>query len=83
MSLRVDALVQRAMAKNPDDRFRSMAALVVALEACLAEEGGVAALARRERHARRSSRPVSPDRERRAQERRRRAFRGVLVLIAR
>ena len=28
------------MAKNPDDRFRTMAALAVALEACLAEEGG-------------------------------------------
>jgi hypothetical protein len=35
---RVDELVQRAMAKRPEDRFPSTAALVAALESCLAEE---------------------------------------------
>ena len=34
---RVDAVVARAMAKRPEDRFGSMAALAAALEACLAE----------------------------------------------
>ena len=37
---RVDELVQRAMAKRPEGRFPSTSALVAALEACLAEEGG-------------------------------------------
>jgi serine/threonine-protein kinase len=40
VSPRVDELVQRAMAKRPEGRFPSTAALVAALEACLAEEGG-------------------------------------------
>jgi hypothetical protein len=38
--VRVDELVQRAMAKRPEARFPSTAALVAALEACLAEERG-------------------------------------------
>jgi tRNA A-37 threonylcarbamoyl transferase component Bud32 len=36
---RVDAIVAKAMAKRPDDRFASMAALTAALESCLAEPG--------------------------------------------
>lgn len=40
VSPRVDELVQRAMGKRPDGRFPSTAALVAALKACLAEEGG-------------------------------------------
>ena len=64
VSLRVDALIQRAMAKNPDDRYRSMAALVVALEACLAEEGGVPRWLAESDTA--SLEPVVPARERRA-----------------
>jgi hypothetical protein len=39
VSPRVDELVRRAMAKRPEGRFPSTAALVAALEACLAEEG--------------------------------------------
>ena len=34
----VDEVIQRAMAKRPEDRFATTAALVAALEACLAEE---------------------------------------------
>jgi eukaryotic-like serine/threonine-protein kinase len=37
----VDAVVSRAMAKRPEDRFGSMSALAAALESCLAEVGGV------------------------------------------
>ena len=37
---RVDALVQRALAKEPADRFASMTAVVAELEACRAEPGG-------------------------------------------
>jgi serine/threonine-protein kinase len=40
VSPRVDELVQRTMAKRPEGRFPSTAALVAALEACLAEEDG-------------------------------------------
>jgi serine/threonine protein kinase len=40
VSPRVDELVQRAMAKRPEGRFTSTAALVAALETCLAEERG-------------------------------------------
>jgi eukaryotic-like serine/threonine-protein kinase len=36
----IDAVVGRAMAKRPQDRFRSMSALAGALESCLAEVGG-------------------------------------------
>ncbi len=35
---RVDAVVARAMAKRPEDRFASMEAMTAALESCLAEE---------------------------------------------
>jgi serine/threonine-protein kinase len=38
VSPKVDALVQRAMAKRPDDRFPSLDAFIAALEAALAEE---------------------------------------------
>ena len=38
VSPRIDALVRRAMAKRPEDRFPSLDALVAALEACMAEE---------------------------------------------
>jgi eukaryotic-like serine/threonine-protein kinase len=38
VSSRVDALVRRAMAKRPEERFPTMDALIAALEACLAEE---------------------------------------------
>ena len=37
--LRLDAALQRAMAKGPDDRFPSMGAFVAELEACLAALG--------------------------------------------
>ena len=37
VSPRVEAAVQRAMAKNPSDRFASMAALCAELDACMAE----------------------------------------------
>ena len=36
---RVDAIVAKAMAKRPEDRFPSMEALTAALESCLAELG--------------------------------------------
>ncbi len=38
VSPRVEALVRRAMAKEPRDRFPTMDALIAALEACLADE---------------------------------------------
>jgi hypothetical protein len=38
---RVEAIVARAMAKRPQDRFPSMPALMAALEACLADDRGV------------------------------------------
>ena len=37
VSARLDSVVACAMAKNPEDRFPSMQAMVAALEACLAE----------------------------------------------
>ena len=37
---RLDFAIQRAMAKDPDDRFQSMDELVTELEACLAEVDG-------------------------------------------
>jgi serine/threonine-protein kinase len=37
VSVRLDSVVACAMAKNPEDRFPSMQAMVTALEACLAE----------------------------------------------
>ena len=39
----VDAIIARAMAKDPRDRFPSMAAMEAALEACLADDAGVEA----------------------------------------
>ncbi|MBW3592211.1 MAG: protein kinase [Actinobacteria bacterium] len=38
ISARIDALIRRAMAKRPDDRFPSTDAMIGAIEACLAEE---------------------------------------------
>src|SRR5262245_23565557 len=38
--LRLDLAVQRAMAKDPDDRFQSMDEFVAELETCLAERDG-------------------------------------------
>jgi serine/threonine-protein kinase len=38
--MRLDLAIQRAMAKDPDDRFQSMDDLVAELEACLAELDG-------------------------------------------
>jgi eukaryotic-like serine/threonine-protein kinase len=45
ISPRVDALIRRAMAKRPEDRFPSTDAMIGAIEACLADEvtGGRAA----------------------------------------
>ncbi|HEY3962302.1 MAG TPA: protein kinase [Gaiellaceae bacterium] len=40
VSLRVEAAVQRAMAKSPSDRYPSMAAFCAELQSCLAELGG-------------------------------------------
>jgi hypothetical protein len=78
VSRRVDALVQRAMAKNPDDRFRTMSDLAVAIEACLAEEGGTPRWLAESDTA--SLEPVSPARARRRRERRRRSVPWRLLL---
>ncbi|MDQ3888954.1 MAG: protein kinase [Actinomycetota bacterium] len=40
VSPRIDALIRRAMAKPPEDRFPSLDAMIAALEATLAEEAG-------------------------------------------
>jgi predicted Ser/Thr protein kinase len=46
VSPRLEAAVQRAMAKDPDDRFATMADLCAELEACLAElQGGATTIA--------------------------------------
>ena len=68
--VRLDLAIQRAMAKDPDDRFASMHELIAELEACLAEvDGGdedatmIVPAARRPRHAvrRRPRRvPITP-----------------------
>jgi hypothetical protein len=39
VSPRVDAVVRRALAKRPEERYPSMDALIAALEACMAGEG--------------------------------------------
>src|SRR5204862_903428 len=60
---RVEALVQRAMAKDPRDRFQSMDELGAELESCLANEDGsteatmVVAAPKRSRRERRAARP--------------------------
>jgi eukaryotic-like serine/threonine-protein kinase len=43
LSPRVDAVIRRAMAKDPDDRFPSMEAFAAELRACLAEPDGAVA----------------------------------------
>jgi len=43
LSLRVDAAIRRAMAKDPGDRFPSMEAFAAELRACLAEPDGAVA----------------------------------------
>ncbi len=83
VSLRVDALIQRTMAKNPDDRYRSMAALVIALEACLAEEGGVPRWLTESETATLEAVPSTYERRERPRRRRRRRrvpWRGLVVL---
>ena len=62
--LRLDAALQRAMAKQPEDRFPSMGAFVSELEACLAD----ARAARRRPHRDRAA--GAPRRPRRAAARR-------------
>jgi serine/threonine protein kinase len=63
VSPRVEALVQRAMAKDPRDRFQSMDELGAELQACLAAEDGsteatlVVAPPKRSRRAKRAARP--------------------------
>src|SRR5262249_51419335 len=77
--LRVDAALQRATAKDPDDRFQSMSDFVVELGACLAGLGEVDA----ERTV--ISAPAVQTRERPYRRRSRRRFSAlvlVLVLIA-
>ena len=77
--LRLDLAVQRAMAKDPDDRFESMDDFVAELEACLAEvegpDGEGATLI--------VPPPRRPPREARKQRRRRRApLTPLLILLA-
>jgi serine/threonine-protein kinase len=63
--VRVEAAVHRAMAKNPEDRFHTMAEFCQELEACLAEEQGTQVAApfvapRRPAQARAPRRGLSP-----------------------
>jgi eukaryotic-like serine/threonine-protein kinase len=77
--LRVDAALQRAMAKDPDDRFQSMSDFVVELGACLAGLGDVDT----ERTV--ISAPAMQPRAQARPKRRRRRFSplaAVLVLVA-
>jgi hypothetical protein len=63
VSPRLEAAVQKAMAKDPDDRFPTMADFCRELEACLAEEQGatqVMAPAVRPSRSRKRKRSVSP-----------------------
>ena len=82
VSPKVDELIQRAMAKRPEDRFPTTAALVAALEACLAEEGDAGPPDRAQTQVvRTAGRP----RQRRPPRRRRAWFPlllGVLVIAA-
>ncbi|MGE5274466.1 MAG: protein kinase domain-containing protein [Verrucomicrobiota bacterium] len=76
--LRVDAALQRAMAKDPDDRFQSMGDLVAELGACLGALGDLDA----DRTV--ISAPAVPPPRARPERRRRRLvpFLIVLVLVA-
>ncbi len=61
--VRVEAAVHRAMAKDPEARFQTMAEFCQELEACLAEEQGTQVVARAvppRRPARRRRRGLSP-----------------------
>jgi eukaryotic-like serine/threonine-protein kinase len=73
---RVGMAVDRAMAKRPEDRFRSMDELCAELEACLAELDPSS-----EEATMISRRPVAPPRPRREAKRQRRR-RGILWPIA-
>jgi tRNA A-37 threonylcarbamoyl transferase component Bud32 len=75
--LEVDAIVARAMAKDPRDRFSSMAAMEAALEACLADREagledvtGVLSTPTRRPRSRRQGRRLAP------------LWLGLLVLLA-
>jgi eukaryotic-like serine/threonine-protein kinase len=84
---RVDAIVARAMAKRPDDRFPSMEAMTAALEAALADERAARRAGADEDTGVISPVPVAPAPRRRSAPARRRAVRrwplfAALVLLA-
>jgi serine/threonine protein kinase len=74
----VDELIQRAMAKRPEDRFPTTAALVAALDACLAEEGERKPA---DRAPTQVVRPVARSRQRRPPPRRRAWLPFLLAVI--
>jgi eukaryotic-like serine/threonine-protein kinase len=81
VSPRVDALVVRAMAKRPEDRFPSVAAMMAAIEACVADEaagpgGATGVLPRFD-----SGAPPAPRRPRPRPRRRRRPFVPLLLAL--
>jgi tRNA A-37 threonylcarbamoyl transferase component Bud32 len=78
VSPRVDELIQRAMAKRPEDRFPTTEALVAALQAALAEEPGGKPT---DRAATQVVRPVARPRQRRPPKRSRAWFPLLLGLI--
>jgi eukaryotic-like serine/threonine-protein kinase len=78
VSPRVDELIQRALAKRPEDRFPTTEALVAALETCLAEEAGARPP---DRAATRVARTGPRPRQRRPPKRRRAWFPLLLALI--
>jgi eukaryotic-like serine/threonine-protein kinase len=82
VSRQIDELIQRAMAKRPEDRFPTTEALVAALEAALAEEAPERPT---DRAATQVVRPAARPRRRRPPQRRRAWFPfllGLLVLAA-
>jgi eukaryotic-like serine/threonine-protein kinase len=82
VSPKVDELIQRAMAKRPEDRFPTTAALVAALETCLAEVGDAGPADRARTQV---VRPAARPRQRRPPRRRRAwlpVLLGVLVIAA-
>ena len=74
---RVDELIQRTMAKRPEDRFPTTEALVAALEAAIGEGGAKPS----DRAATQVVRPVARPRHRRPPKRRRAWFPLLLGLI--